>query len=1120
MYFKRLIISGFKSFAEPTTIEFLDGLTCVVGPNGSGKSNISDALRWVLGEQSVKSIRGGKMEEIIFSGTADRRQKSMAEVTVIIDNSAKILPIEYEEVSVKRRYYRSSESEYFINGTKVRLKDIKNLFMDTGIGVSGYSIISQGKIQDIISEKKDNLKDIFNEAAGVTKYKTEKESAERKIEKTNINLNRINDIIKELEGRVEELSIESEKAKEYKEISEKHKKLEINIILKNIDKFEKKTLDLEKELSDLKNILDEKNKYKESLKNEKESLKEEREIVAENIVELQNAKRDLDIKVIEAEKNKELREEKLKKIDADKERIKQEIKELKESLNEEIAEKDKREKKQTDLGKEYENISVNLEEKTKANEYENEKYNSISKRIEENKTLIFELSTKKTSNNAAIETTKILLSNFEEELKKEGIEGDEDIERKTLEEALRKAGESKKSKKGELDSFEIEKKNAFEKLKDLSEREEQFRERLNEAEKLISDSLSRKNALEEILNSRENLSQGAKAVLDADIKGVYGTVYDLIKVPKGYELAIETAIGNALQNIICENDDVAKAAIKYLKEYRAGRASFLPLNSLKWTKKGNANLFSNEKGFDDIAINIVSFDEKFEKAFSYLLDGIVVVDNIDNAIRISKNEVRGYRYVSLEGDLILGTGVITGGKYKGKGENLLSKKTEINTLSDQIKELENRKNDIENSINNIISSKKVIEEKLLKIDTKLRELSEAIAIFNWEYKTAEERLSNYIDGKNKKADILQTLKTDRDKHIEKLDNLKKETEDLSKKILETEEILEEDILNFEKQKSGGDTVNKELSELAIKLAEISKEREFADLDLKNIMEVISDINADIKNKEENLNNVLAEEKELNEKKVEEDLINSDEIKKENLEKIKENENKKKEIEFKEKDKGYELEKLLEELENIRENNFALEIDKGKNEARLNSLKERIFEDFSMSIPEAFELKIEDFIISKAEKENREIKRRLEELGTVNLLSIPEYDRVKKRYEFLTAQRKDVLESLSSYEKIVQTMEKEIKSNFKNSFETITDNFKNIFQKLFGGGKGDIILTTDDNPFEAAVEIFAMPPGKKLTNMNLLSGGEKALTAIALMFALLQAKPTPFCILDEVDAALD
>ena len=939
MFFKRLELNGFKSFADPVTIEFTEGITCIVGPNGSGKSNISDAIRWVLGEQSPKMLRGGKMEEVIFAGTQSRKAKGMAEVTLVIDNSDHMLPIDYTEVAITRRMYKNGESEYMINRNVCRLRDIRELIMDTGIGVEGYSVIGQGKIADIVSNKMDSRREIFEEAAGVVKYRSRKAEAERKLDSAVINLSRVNDIIGEIEGRIDKLKEDSEKATEYLSIKDKAADVEINIILKQIEQADQKGSAVKEEIGELEKSL--------------ENAEKEKAGSEEKLRDMRASGREL--------------EEKLSLLRADLARCIDEVHELsaRDSVNKE---------KRASLDNEQKRLMGEIEDADEKISREESNAAEMAKSVE---------SAKKEC----------------EELKK------------SLEE---KQKETKLAEKSQLEAEALLEKASYE------------LERLKVERGKISAQVS---LLEDLERSYEGYNGAVKYLMDKKLSGVIGTLGDLLIVPRGYELAIETELGGKLQNIVCKDDDVASRAIDMLKKDKAGRLTFLPVDNLKVQPPLSVEGLKTKKGFIGLASDIVKCEGGYQDIVDYVLGNVVLCDKLDNAIDMSNSNDGPHKFVTLEGEIINMAGALTGGSLKSNTSNILTRKAEKTELKEKLeklgKDLEDAgkaKEEAQKAFTGAGAGKAKEEEMQLRM----------------ELNSASLRLQNAKDVESLVRAGIDELKKSRKTREQTLDSTK----------LQIEQIEE-----FSKN-------------AASLLAEKEAEKDAADEKLAKAQD-------------------------------ERDKITED-------------------IEKLEQESGVFQEKLYE----VQLRKHDAELRQTRFDTQTESLKDKLWEEFEMSYAQAAEHEDPDFVLSKALRLSREYKERLREIGDVNVGAIEEYKEVSERYTFLTAQRDDILKAMDELHKVISDMDRIIKARFKENFDTVVVNFEETFRDLFKGGHARLTLEDPENPLESAIEIEAQPPGKKLQNMNLLSGGEKTLTAIALMFAVLKSKPTPFCILDEIEAALD
>ena len=1123
MYFKRIEMHGFKSFAEPVVIDFHPGVTCIVGPNGSGKSNISDAVRWVLGEQSPKMLRGGKMEEVIFNGTASRKSRGMAEVTLVIDNSTGILPIDYNEVAITRRMYRSGESEYLINNNQCRLRDIRELIMDTGIGVDGYSIIGQGKIQNIVEGKPDERREIFEESAGVVLYKTRKHEAERKLANAQINLDRVNDIIGEIEGRIDGLKEDSEKAQEALEIRAIKRDLDINITLRNIDKFtdqEESGADDVKQLKDSlhklevdRNTLDlEINKARER----NESLQSLGNEAREKLLNLVN-------QINEIKNKSQLDDEKLASFDRDIDRLTGEIDELSERLDKEISVSDGQEEKRQSLEKELDASTDRLAEAIDA-------YNGFmgvsikeQSRLDGYKDRILELSSKSSglrSEASSVETMKETLKRRKEQILHDANDLKDNSQAINREILITKEEKEKNDQKGRE---VMERVDIF--VKDINKTNDDIKAMNLKIEDLkINHSRvsARKKALEEMESSYEGYNTSVKFIMKGENHGLRGTVAELINVPRGYEVALETALGQGLQNIVCERDADAKRAIQRLKESSAGRLTFLPMESIKGSRAHLDRAITQANGFEGLACDIASFDKEYTTVFDYLLGRVVIVRDLDTAVRLSKNVAQAVRFVTLDGEVINANGAITGGRFKNKTSNILSRKNEIISLDSEMRRLlkdqehysEIRVKD-EEKLGTLRGSLKALEEELNSLKLKDVDLQSRI-------RSLEDSLKNAREANEKRDKELQSID-------EEFENTEKLIADATEKAQACdEEIKELEIKSEEVMKILEENADKVAnSNEAITNARVSKTELENKLEaLENLMSITQD---NIDELTEQIDDKM-EKRDRIEEKREHLMFGSDDSE----ENYKELNTKKEDLEEYIAEVDKERNEVLESIQEMNKqfneitdayNSYVSqkqqqEIRLAKNEAQLESAKQKLLEDFEISYAQALEYRKDDFVYTTAVKQSREIKNRLEELGNINVGAIEEYKQVSERYGFLLDQRKDITDAMDELKAIIDDMDKIIKNRFRTNFNLVVKNFEKIFKDLFGGGTAELTLDNENDPLESGIEINAQPPGKKLQNINLLSGGEKSMTAIALMFAVLKTKPTPFCILDEVEAALD
>lgn len=1123
MHFKKLSMHGFKSFAEPVNIEFDKGITCIVGPNGSGKSNISDALRWVLGEQSPKMLRGGKMDEVIFAGTDTRKSRGMAEVNLVIDNSDKMLPIDFSEVSITRRMYRSGESEYFINNSQCRLRDIRELIMDTGIGVDGYSIIGQGKISEIINGKADTRREIFEEAAGIVKYRSKKAETERKLENTNGNLVRVNDIISELESRVEPLKEEARKAKEYKEISEKYRNNEINVILKNIETTHKQNVIYKNDIDDTTILADENEKKLEEIeskirqnKKRMDELDEEDQLERERMM---NASYELN----ELKNSIKIDTEKISSLKQSCSLFMDEVKSLTERIVREEASQKSMETKKDELQNRFEAIQRSEKELSDKIRDEHNTEKTKTSEFDSYRDALYELSMKVSSKKAEHDGLKNMLDTLKNrrDMLNEELETGESAEnlKSKLIEAEREFEEAKRGNEDAANAVISCKKQQYQ----LKSKEDALIKKYEIARAGLNEEKTKKNMLEQLESSYEGYNYAVRYIMkESNVRGLYGTVGDLISVPRGYETAIETALGARMQNIICDSDQSANMAVRSLKVKKAGRLTFLPVNSMKVSPRRFHEALAGEPGFIGIAADCIEYDNRYRSVIEYLLGNIVIVKTLEDAIAVSK-QYMGFRFVTLEGESINPSGAITGGAYKSNNNaGILERKNRLNSVDKIIYDFDKDLKEIEKELARVRDDIALNEENLLKCE----EFAHKSDI----RKFGAETKFNSIKEKNLEyAEIIAKRNNEKnrlDEEIRRTEQLLfdtfKEKENAEIKIEDIRKITEILVDDIDAVRKTLVSLNGRMTEIKIELEAVRGQKNNLENLISGTNTHIQDLKKELETKNNNIKNALAEQETLNfHISGTQQAIEMSELKKSNqgnrLSDIKQ--------EKADLSKAYDL--LLSQKESVdktlythKSRMYDIELKLRSGETRIEDWKNKIWEDFEIAYLEALEIREPAFNLNEGIKLSRSMKNDLRELGNVNLNAIEEYDEVKKRYDFLLAQRKDLDEAILSLRSIIQDTDNLIRANFRASFNAISRNFADIFTELFNGGKAEIRMDSSDDILESDIEIVVQPPGKKLQNMNLLSGGEKTMTAMALVFAVLKAKPTPFCILDEVEAALD
>lgn len=1125
MYLKSLEIQGFKSFPDKISLTFDKGLTAVVGPNGSGKSNIGDSVRWVLGEQSTKTLRGNKMEDVIFSGTVARKPMGFAAVTLNIDNSDGRLADLEEEVSVTRKIYRSGESEYSVNGKSCRLKDINELFMDTGLGRDGYSIIGQGRISEIVSAKSSERRDIFEEAAGISKFRYKKLEAERRLKSAQENILRLTDIIAELEKRVEPLRIQAEKAQKFIALAEERKNLEVSVWVSQLEELKQKLVNLDEKIlisrSDYENtensISAEEEKLRKSYRSMQECTIKSDEIRRKMIAEEQEAsQKKSDIAVYENDINHcyeavKKAEKSIEQAEQTKNEYHIAVKKLEDkiiSLNEQKS----RLKIQID---ETENKSVIAEEKNLQFGRESDKLNSEinDMRIRLNELKFTAESAEKTAADEKARLEELLSGSKDIEKNIAEYEKQTDGNRKQLESSHIKTEELKNKISG-LEKLYSSRKNGFDNTKEEFERV--FYE--------LRNSQQRRKILSDLENSMEGFTGSVKQILKASkqgrLSGISGTVAQNISVEKQYAVAVETALGGAMQNIIVENEDIAKRCIRFLKEQKGGRATFLPLTSVKGYELNEQGL-ENCTGFVALASRIINYEEKFSNIISSLLGRIVIADDIDSAVQIAKKYNYKFRIVTLDGQVINSGGSFTGGSVQ-KSAGIITRKNEIETLDTEIKKLSEQRD--------VLDSKM---EKLRAESEKLRYESEMAKKELRELEADEVRLNAEIS--SLESLVLQ---------------LNSQTENADRQITETEEKIKNAVqLGSEAEKSA-EVIELQIKEAEKNLLDIQNSRESLRLERAEISEMISSLKVhdmelakDIQAQGNEINRIKSELSSLDNgsQYFKDEIINQNKIiagKREEIRRLEselENTKNNSEIYISEIQRYQNLHTEQNRLVNeIQKGIKQLNESKEKMSGEITRLEERreglnrdydliikqLSDVYALTYSEAVRLavKIEDIISAQSELDS--VKNKIRSLGNVNVSAVDEYHEVSERYEFLSSQLADVQKSKDELEKIIENLTGEMCRIFSESFQVINSNFREIFTELFGGGNAELILTDPENVLESGIEISVAPPGKVIKNLISLSGGEQSFIAIAIYFAILKLRPAPFCILDEIDAALD
>ena len=1126
MYLKRLELQGFKSFADKTVLDFKPGITAVIGPNGSGKSNISDSIRWVLGEQSMKSLRGAKSEDIIFAGTQNRKSLGFAEASIVIDNSDGELPVEYTEVTITRKIFRSGETGYYINKVPCRLKDILELFMDTGIGKDGYSIIGQGKIDEILSNKSEDRRHIFEEAAGIVKYRVRKSESEKKLEQTKLNLLRINDILSEIESGLDPLRIQSEKAKRFLELHEELKDIEIGLFIYNIDLYKSKLTQI---VEDLDTIQSQKNSEEEKLLNlqaNKAELKKCVDEITEKIEELQNIgfESSNNIEKINSEigiSNEKISNnaENIKRLDLEIEDYGQKVETLTEEKNNKIQKKDS-------LFSSKEKFEKELQEKEAELSKITEKLSAKEIEIEEKKQKLEKNTDEKYEKNMQISTID---ANYENIKKRQKNLKDEITD--TISE-LDRARTKKMEISKEFSKTEAQKNKLAEELEMNSNKKIEVENRIKDFEKQIETSTynlrmkeSRHRFLVETEKEKEGYTKAVKLLLtdcdkNAELNnGVHGIIANLISVDAEHETAIEMALGSALQNIVTDDEETAKKLVKYLRDNNLGRASFLPITSVKPSKIGKIK--GKYNGLIGVAADLVKFDKKYEGIIYNLLGRTVIVDNMDTGVAVAKENKYSFRIVTLKGDIINSSGAITGGSVAQKTVNILGRGREIEDLAKEISQ-------INDSIESIKKSKEEYAESIAEFVNESKKLEQKMLEFNIGYATEKQKMVSIDETVNRLENLLQKLRAEDSKINSQKDELDAEKLELTVQVNQLEQENEElsrIISEFAKNNSENqkyiDDLNFDITNLKISVSSFDESGSSIDEMIDRIEKDIENYRNAIETKKSEKESIDGESKilvenieKLNEKinEIKSSVSNSygkiEELKNERLDKNKKSES----IEI-------DITNQFNLLEELKGNIVKIEVRKTKIEQDIEDVVNNLWNEYELTPNTATEYRpVEN--AQNTQKEVSNIRNEIKDLGSINVDAIEEYKRIKERYDFLCEQRLDLENTITKLRKMITDITDTMKKQFIEKFKLINKNFNEVFVELFGGGKAELILEDQDNVLECGIDIKAQPTGKKLQNMMLLSGGEKAFTAIALLFAILKINPAPFCILDEIEAALD
>lgn len=1129
MFLKRIELSGFKSFADKTEMEFVTGITAVVGPNGSGKSNISDGIRWVLGEQSAKSLRGGKMEDIIFAGSDARKAVNYGEVSLTLDNADGALPLEYNEVTVTRRVHRSGDSEYLINKQPCRLKDITELFMDTGIGKEAYSIIGQGRIEEILSTRSEDRRGIFEEASGIVKYKSRKREAQKKLDETEQNLLRIHDLVSELEDQVEPLRKQSEKAIHFKELKEQLKTKEISMYVHNIEQLHGSWTEASGKLDKLKN---EQLQLSTVVSTHDAHLEKDRQLLRELETTLDQL-HELMLQISEDFEKCEGYGEVLKER-------RRNLEQNKRQLEESIAAQDARIGALTKEEAEF---------RSRAAALELELAELRAKMAEEESNLLG------VASGAAPDAEETLKSELLEVLSSMA----------QLRNEIRYAAQQQESLQRRMERMSEDESKWSEQLYRVNERREQLQQALNATLALLEEArsksigeseqtktiaqnieevtmtirkweqkldshISRRDTMKEMQDALDGFMHGVKEVLKAarrssgGIAGVHGAVAELMRVPERIETAVETALGGALQHIVMEDEKSARAAIGFLKQRQLGRATFLPLDVIKGRQvpEHDKRTASEVDGFIGIASELVGSDKRYEAIVNNLLGNVMLAETLEQANRIASRCQYRYRVVTLEGDIVNAGGSMTGGSLQKKGASLLGRQRQIEALDQEIESARVTVDQLRDKLSDLRKEQSIRSHNL----EELRAKAEQCRIEEQQIRAELQQLNN--ESKNL-GEQQQLQLADRHTNKSEQESLQAAAEAAEKRLEQLvidEARLQEAIRLAEERRKASESAKEELQ---VQLTDIKIAAAKTDQEKQSFEDQATRVRTDIQRAKQELASLRA----LSEQQDEElarhgeetvrqiEQLNALRLKKQQCAEQTDLKRAERTQRFLEIEQGEsETKEQRVQLRAVEEQMRQTEIAVNRLDVELDNLLRKLSEEYELS----YELAKADYPVPEdvpgTQAAVRDLKRQITALGEVNLGAIDEYERVKERFEFLSEQKNDLIEAKTTLYQVIKEMDDEMSKRFKSTFEAIRGHFVVVFGKLFGGGRADLVLVEPDRVLDTGIDIVAQPPGKKLQNLQLLSGGERALTAIALLFAILQVKPVPFCVLDEVEAALD
>ena len=1125
MYLKSIEVHGFKSFANKINFKFHNGITAIVGPNGSGKSNVADAVRWVLGEQRIKQLRGASMQDVIFSGTEMRKPLGYAYVAITLDNTDHQLAIDYDEVTVSRRLYRSGESEYMINGAICRFKDVNELFYDTGIGKEGYSIIGQGQIDRILSGKPEERRELFDEAAGIVKFKRRKYAAQKKLEDEKQNLVRVNDILAELENQIGPLERQSEKARVYLRKKEELKKLDVNVFLLENVRVRQQLNEVDGKLKIASGDLEETTRKYEQIKDEYEQIASRIELLDQEIEAARATLTDTGVMRSKLEGEINVLKEQIHSAEGNEEHLQTRIRNIQEQIDERTAEKEQILAEKKEIDEKLEQLELARREARQLLEDTQSKIEELNNNIESGKNTIIDA-----LNNRA--TIKSKLGRYDTMLEQINIRKAE-LNSRLLRAKSDEAAQTETIKKLEE---EFEAVNVV--IRELNEKQETAEEQLSaireelagrdqklrDTQVLYHQEKSKLETLSNLTERYEGYGGSVKAVMEQKgrEKGIIGVVADIIQADAKYETAIETALGGNIQNIVTEDEETAKRMIDYLKKTKAGRATFLPLTSITHPQEFKNPEALEEEGVIGMADELVKTDKKYRNVARAMLGRIIVIDNVDHAVKIARKFDYGIRMVTLEGELLVPGGAISGGAFKNNS-NLLGRRREMEELEKRVKQY---LIEVDKLLNDIEDTKKRRNKLRLDVEDIKGQLQRKFI----EQNTARINVMQARDRKSEAEEGFGELKAEEQEIELQIKEMQVGKDEIARELEDSEALeknVEVQISEFQKQL---DERRAEESGQASKVAEwdveVEKMRQSEVFHRQNLERTEGEIaryTSELTEVEEglHLSKEEAERKKENILEIEKTIASSYTAQNDATRKLKEDTAAKEELSGKQKNFFTSREELAERMTALDKEVYRLESQKERMQESIESQINYMWDEYEITLSDAESLKDETMNdLPAMKKEITALKDAIRKLGDVNVNAIEDYRNLMERYTFLKTQHDDLVEAEQTLLGIIEELDTSMRKQFNEKFAEINREFDKVFKELFGGGKGTLELIEEEDILEAGIRIIAQPPGKKLVNMMQMSGGEKSLTAICLLFAIQNLKPSPFCLLDEIEAALD